>query len=195
MPHLLGFLFFIRLWASETESFSSVTFDGLRFDVHINCSQSLSPAPLHLIISLWLILPLLFLLMTVINTLPSSPAVISDHVTCVVVLCVYRLSGCLITEEGCASLASALNSNPSHLRELDLSYNHPGDSGEKLLCAGLGDPHRGLDTLRYWQTGGHKMKREKDNELTSNTSDCSWLSAVTIVHKCSTPVWVEITCQ
>ncbi|XP_040904388.1 ribonuclease inhibitor-like, partial [Toxotes jaculatrix] len=52
-----------------------------------------------------------------------------------------RLSGCLITEEGCASLASALSSNPSHLRELDLSYNHPGDSGVKLLSAGLKDPH------------------------------------------------------
>ncbi|XP_028260857.1 NACHT, LRR and PYD domains-containing protein 12-like, partial [Parambassis ranga] len=42
------------------------------------------------------------------------------------------LSGCLITQEGCASLASALTSNPSYLRELDLSYNHPGDSGVKL---------------------------------------------------------------
>uniref|UniRef100_A0A3Q1HUB0 NACHT, LRR and PYD domains-containing protein 12-like n=1 Tax=Anabas testudineus TaxID=64144 RepID=A0A3Q1HUB0_ANATE len=60
-----------------------------------------------------------------------------------------RLSGCLITEEGCASLASALSSNPSHLRELDLSYNHPGDSGVKLLSAGLEDPHWTLDTLRY----------------------------------------------
>ncbi|KAK0142477.1 NLR family CARD domain-containing protein 3 [Merluccius polli] len=40
------------------------------------------------------------------------------------------LSGCMVTQEGCASLASALSSNPSHLRELDLSYNHPaGDSG------------------------------------------------------------------
>ncbi|XP_067427808.1 NLR family CARD domain-containing protein 3-like isoform X6 [Thunnus thynnus] len=58
------------------------------------------------------------------------------------------LSGCLVTEEGCASLASALNSNPSHLRELDLSYNHPGKSGEKLLSAGLKDPHWRLDTLR-----------------------------------------------
>ncbi|CAK6983349.1 NLR family CARD domain-containing protein 3-like isoform X2, partial [Scomber scombrus] len=57
------------------------------------------------------------------------------------------LSGCLITEEGCASLASALSSNPSHLRELDLSYNHPGESGEKLLYAGLEDPHWRLDTL------------------------------------------------
>ncbi|XP_062293718.1 NACHT, LRR and PYD domains-containing protein 12-like [Scomber scombrus] len=57
------------------------------------------------------------------------------------------LSGCLITEEGCASLASALSSNPSHLRELDLRYNHPGDSGEKLLAAGLEDPHWRLETL------------------------------------------------
>ncbi|KAM3869131.1 NLR family CARD domain-containing protein 3-like [Diretmus argenteus] len=59
-----------------------------------------------------------------------------------------RLSGCLVTEEGCASLASALSSNPSHLRELDLSYNHPGDSGVELLSAGLEGPHRGLDILR-----------------------------------------------
>ncbi|XP_072235754.1 NLR family CARD domain-containing protein 3-like, partial [Leuresthes tenuis] len=52
------------------------------------------------------------------------------------------LSGCMITEEGCASLAEAVTSNPSHLRELDLSYNHPGDSGVKLLTAALKDPHK-----------------------------------------------------
>ncbi|KAK6291566.1 hypothetical protein J4Q44_G00383320, partial [Coregonus suidteri] len=52
-----------------------------------------------------------------------------------------RLSRCLVTEEGCASLVSALKSNPSHLRELDLSYNHPGDSGVRLLSARLEDPH------------------------------------------------------
>ncbi|XP_055762560.1 ribonuclease inhibitor-like [Salvelinus fontinalis] len=46
---------------------------------------------------------------------------------------VLGLSGCLVTEEGCASLASVLRPNPSHLRELDLSFNHPGDSGVKLL--------------------------------------------------------------
>ena len=73
----------------------------------------------------------------------------SLHCVC---LCVFSLSGCLITEEGCSSLASALSSNPSHLRELDLSYNHPGDSGEKLLSAGLENPHWRLDTLRYGQT-------------------------------------------
>uniref|UniRef100_A0A3B3BSJ4 NACHT domain-containing protein n=1 Tax=Oryzias melastigma TaxID=30732 RepID=A0A3B3BSJ4_ORYME len=64
------------------------------------------------------------------------------------VLCVCSLSGCLITEEGCASLASALKSNPSHLRELDLSYNHPGEAGIKLLSAALEDPDWRLDTLR-----------------------------------------------
>uniref|UniRef100_A0AAZ3NU45 Uncharacterized protein n=1 Tax=Oncorhynchus tshawytscha TaxID=74940 RepID=A0AAZ3NU45_ONCTS len=60
-----------------------------------------------------------------------------------------RLSGCLVTEEGCASLVSALRSNPSHLRELDLSYNHPGDSGVRLLSAGLEDPHCRLEKLKY----------------------------------------------
>uniref|UniRef100_A0A674AEJ7 NACHT domain-containing protein n=1 Tax=Salmo trutta TaxID=8032 RepID=A0A674AEJ7_SALTR len=58
------------------------------------------------------------------------------------------MSGCLVTEEGCASLASALKSNPSHLRELDLSYNHPGDSGVRLLSAGLEDPHCRLEKLK-----------------------------------------------
>ncbi|XP_062319081.1 NACHT, LRR and PYD domains-containing protein 12-like isoform X4 [Osmerus eperlanus] len=58
-----------------------------------------------------------------------------------------RLSGCLVTEEGCASLASALRSNPFHLRELDLSYNHPGEKGLKLLSAGLEDPHCRLEKL------------------------------------------------
>uniref|UniRef100_A0A667ZR96 Uncharacterized protein n=1 Tax=Myripristis murdjan TaxID=586833 RepID=A0A667ZR96_9TELE len=64
----------------------------------------------------------------------------------------YLLSGCLLTQEGCASLASALSSNPSHLRELDLSYNHPGDSGVKLLSAGLEDPTWRLEALRYGET-------------------------------------------
>ncbi|KAF4117990.1 hypothetical protein G5714_000041 [Onychostoma macrolepis] len=46
---------------------------------------------------------------------------------------ILRLSGCMVTEEGCGYLSSALSSNPSHLRELDLSYNHPGQSGVQLL--------------------------------------------------------------
>ncbi|KAJ8249993.1 hypothetical protein COCON_G00232090 [Conger conger] len=51
------------------------------------------------------------------------------------------LSGCRVTQRGCDSLASALCSNPSHLRELDLRYNHPGDPGVRALSAAK------LDTL------------------------------------------------
>ncbi|CAL8360560.1 unnamed protein product [Merluccius merluccius] len=70
-----------------------------------------------------------------------------------------RLSGCMVTQEGCASLASALSSNPSHLRELDLSYNHPaGDSGVTLLSAGLEDPRWRLDTLSVEHGGVGRLK-------------------------------------
>ncbi|CAL8241777.1 unnamed protein product, partial [Gadus morhua 'NCC'] len=68
------------------------------------------------------------------------------------------LSGCLVTQEGCASLASALSSNPSHLRELDLSYNHPGESGAALLSAGLEDPRWRLDTLSVEHGGVWRLK-------------------------------------
>ncbi|XP_034150270.1 NACHT, LRR and PYD domains-containing protein 12 isoform X2 [Esox lucius] len=68
------------------------------------------------------------------------------------------LSGCLVTEEGCEALASALRSNPSHLRELDLSYNHPGDSGGKLLSAGLEDPTWRLEKLSLDHGGEFRMK-------------------------------------
>uniref|UniRef100_A0A3B4XII5 NACHT domain-containing protein n=1 Tax=Seriola lalandi dorsalis TaxID=1841481 RepID=A0A3B4XII5_SERLL len=69
-----------------------------------------------------------------------------------------RLSGCQITEEGCSSLASALTSNPSHLRELDLSYNHPGDSGGKLLSDGLENPQWKLEKLRLDHCGEELLK-------------------------------------
>nr|XP_040042768.1 NACHT, LRR and PYD domains-containing protein 12-like [Gasterosteus aculeatus aculeatus] len=83
------------------------------------------------------------------------------------------LSGCLVTEEGCISLASAIRSNPFHLRELDLSYNHPGVSGVELLSAGLQDKAWKLETLRVEHGGEHRLKpglRKYACELTVNTN-------------------------
>ncbi|XP_067259172.1 protein NLRC3-like [Chanodichthys erythropterus] len=60
---------------------------------------------------------------------------------------ILRLSGCMVTEEGCGYVSSALSSNPSHLREMDLSYNHPGQSGVQLLHDKLKDPNCSLQIL------------------------------------------------
>ncbi|XP_036418214.1 NACHT, LRR and PYD domains-containing protein 3-like [Colossoma macropomum] len=71
---------------------------------------------------------------------------------------ILRLSGCMVTNEGCSSLASALKSNPSQLREIDLTYNHPGESGVKLLSDLMEDAHFALDTLRVDHGGKIRMK-------------------------------------
>lgn len=58
-----------------------------------------------------------------------------------------RLSNSRLSDDHCKVVASALMSNPSHLRELEMSVNKLQDSGADLLCAGLGSPNCRLETL------------------------------------------------
>ncbi|XP_029603864.1 NACHT, LRR and PYD domains-containing protein 3-like isoform X5 [Salmo trutta] len=57
------------------------------------------------------------------------------------------LDGCNLTYKSCETLASALQTPNSPLRELDLSYNDLGDRGVELLCVGLTSPLCNIQTL------------------------------------------------
>ncbi|KAL7853091.1 hypothetical protein SRHO_G00188760 [Serrasalmus rhombeus] len=87
---------------------------------------------------------------------------------------IFRLSGCMVRKEGCSSLASALSSNPSYLKELDLSYNLLGESGVKLLSARQEDPHCSLKTLRVEHDGEMRIRPKEyscDFTLDPNTAN------------------------
>ncbi|XP_049328944.1 NACHT, LRR and PYD domains-containing protein 3-like [Astyanax mexicanus] len=78
---------------------------------------------------------------------------------------------CNLSENICASLASALSSNYSTLRELNLRGNKLQDSGVKLLLTGLDNPHCKLEKLGLGQcnlTG--KVCPDLASALSSNSS-------------------------
>ncbi|KAI4794116.1 hypothetical protein KUCAC02_032275, partial [Chaenocephalus aceratus] len=57
------------------------------------------------------------------------------------------LTGCGLSETDCEVVASALKSDPSHLRDLDLSDNPLKDSGVERLSSGLKSPACRLEAL------------------------------------------------
>ncbi|XP_073350429.1 NACHT, LRR and PYD domains-containing protein 3-like [Pagrus major] len=63
------------------------------------------------------------------------------------------LSYCGLSETHCEVVASALKSNPSHLRELILSLNSLKDSGVKLLSIGLESHNCALEIMRLNECG------------------------------------------
>ncbi|XP_045071636.1 protein NLRC3-like [Coregonus clupeaformis] len=63
------------------------------------------------------------------------------------------LDRCELTYESCETLASALQTPNSPLRELDLIYNDLEDRGVELLCVGLTSPLCNIQTLVLGQCG------------------------------------------
>nr|XP_024659406.1 NLR family CARD domain-containing protein 3 isoform X3 [Maylandia zebra] len=63
-----------------------------------------------------------------------------------------RLRICRLSSYSCSFLVSALKSNPSYLRELDLSGNNKlKDDGVDYLCDFLGSPDCRLEILKLWE--------------------------------------------
>uniref|UniRef100_A0A673BIT2 NACHT LRR and PYD domain-containing protein n=1 Tax=Sphaeramia orbicularis TaxID=375764 RepID=A0A673BIT2_9TELE len=90
------------------------------------------------------------------------------------------LSACGLSQTHCEVVASALKSNPSHLRLLDLSHNNLKDSGVKL-ASGLESPNCRLETLRlltgFWILSAQVLA---ESRLTLNHCSLSQISCSSV---------------
>ncbi|XP_062873363.1 NACHT, LRR and PYD domains-containing protein 12-like [Trichomycterus rosablanca] len=86
---------------------------------------------------------------------------------------ILRLSGCNVTTEDFRLLVSALNSNPSHLKELDLSFCFWKDFGMLMLREFLKNPHCRLEKLKLVDCG---LKSESCSDLAAALSSNSSLT-------------------
>ncbi|KAK5605542.1 hypothetical protein CRENBAI_010593 [Crenichthys baileyi] len=81
-----------------------------------------------------------------------------------------RLSLCSITVKGCSHVASALSSNPSHMRLLELSYNYLQDSGVNLISVQCINPLCKLEHLSV----DHNEECYLKSTLKNSTDRCTF---------------------
>ncbi|KAK3505761.1 hypothetical protein QTP70_020021, partial [Hemibagrus guttatus] len=75
-----------------------------------------------------------------------------------------------MTDDDCSHVISALVLNPSHLRELNLNRNKPGESGLRDLCDFLKNPKCTLQTLKLWSSIREKSCTDLVSALCTNPS-------------------------
>ncbi|XP_058243412.1 NACHT, LRR and PYD domains-containing protein 12-like isoform X2 [Hemibagrus wyckioides] len=75
-----------------------------------------------------------------------------------------------ITDEDCSHVISALVLNPSHLRDLNLNWNKPGESGLRNLCDFLKNPECKLQTLNLYNSIRGKSCADLSSALCTNPS-------------------------
>ncbi|XP_058243330.1 protein NLRC5-like isoform X2 [Hemibagrus wyckioides] len=75
-----------------------------------------------------------------------------------------------MTDEDCSHVISALVLNPSHLRDLNLNWNKPGESGLRNLCDFLKNPECKLQTLKLCKSVRGKSCADLSSALCTNPS-------------------------